>query len=182
MRLFFTICWFLLSSAQVCAQQVETLLGEETARGGFGAPLFTLTSIAGEPAVMIGGGGAGVVNHRFFFGGIGQGLVSSVSVDGSSIRMGYGGVWMGAILRPYRLVHGGFGLVLGAGSVSLEVDDRQDFFLVEPQMFGELNVSTSFRMTLGILYRWVTHVRIGPVRTKDIRGMGLQLGFKFGAM
>ena len=183
MRGLLMLCYGLLVTLPAMAQHVETLVGAEAAHGGFGGPFLTLTSVAGEPAVMMGGGGAWVLNHRLFFGGAGHGLVSDVSAGTESVRLGYGGLWMGVLFQSERLIHAGMGLLLGGGHVATEdmEHERKGFFAFEPHVFGELNVSVCFRVTLGFAYRWISSVRLASLDASDLRGWGLRLGFKFGS-
>jgi hypothetical protein len=52
--------------------QQETLFGNVDVWGGFGGPIFEISSIADESIVSVGGGGA-LIMDNFFFGGYGIG-------------------------------------------------------------------------------------------------------------
>lgn len=90
----------------------QTLLGDGVEfTSGFGGFMIQLPTIDGEISSMTGGGGAVLINNRFYFGGYGLGLADDkqITVDGTDYDMdyGHGGLMLGFVIRPESLIHAG---------------------------------------------------------------------------
>jgi hypothetical protein len=104
----------------------ETLLSGPFTSGGFGGPMLAYTRIRGDAAVLVGGRGGWLINHRLVIGGGGWGVANRVSVPAGAtaadadhqLTVGYGGFWTEYVVAPGRLVHGSVGLLIGAGGLS----------------------------------------------------------------
>src|SRR3989339_1042733 len=60
--------------------QERTLLGDgEITSGGFGGPEIKLSTLYDKSALMIGGKGGWIINHKFSIGGGGYGQVLDIS-------------------------------------------------------------------------------------------------------
>lgn len=149
----------------------QTLLSGPVAHGGFGGPVLSYTTLDGEPALLVGGRGGWLINHRLVIGGGGYGVTNRVAVPAGStpsdadhqLTFGYGGLWTEYVVVPSRLVHGALGVLVGGGGLSYQrfrpkesqgtmVDDA--VFVVEPTLSLELNVVSFMRVCLFASTAW----------------------------
>jgi hypothetical protein len=182
---------------QIAHAQDQTLFksGQHTF-GGFGGPIFRVTSVAGETMALGGGGGAFLIDRKFAIGGAGFGGTQRVdarvaSPDGrGEMDFGYGGLTLEVITRPSRLVHATVGVLLGGGAVSVWPDDlrprnrdRNDdtFSVVEPQVSAELNLTRWFRMGASVAYRAAFGAETPRLVNDNLSGVSGGLVFKFGS-
>ena len=150
----------------------------ETRISGFGAPIFEFSSFQGEFAFSTGGGGAVLINNQFFIGGYGLGMVSmnelNYSVYSMSSRIsyphtvfGHGGLWMGYILQPNKVIHLALSTKIGFGGITYSNNtfgnwwDENEWavdgvFVFTPQAEVELNLLKWFKFNAGIGYRLVS--------------------------
>ena len=121
----------------------------------------------------------------------------------SSLAGGYGGLLIEPILAGTSPVHLSFPVLIGAGGVTLtdfyNLDDWQSpfsnyeydydaFFVVEPGVELELNVTRFFRLAAAVSYRYTSEIELlgfedlinGPVAPNALRGFNYGLTFKFG--
>ncbi len=178
--------------------QPRTLLTAKTARGGFGGLRAAYTRVQGRPGAIIGGRGAFLANHWFAVGLAGYGLVSrfndhtdAVNTPSSSgLAMGYGGLWLEAIVLPMEVVHVSVGALVGAGGVSYGrwsrgMDDNtwnrgSAMFVAEPSVAVELNVASFMRVGLEGSYRLVAGSDLARVSDHDLSGWTVGTVLKFG--
>jgi hypothetical protein len=157
-------------AAGAAAAQDQTLVGDDRKEfGGFGGPLFRVTTVAGETMPMAGGAGAFLLNRRFAIGGAGFGgtrAVDTRTLGRGEMDLAYGGLTFEYVTRPSRLVHATVGLLVGGGEVSVWPDDLRprtgrrgpadrvdEFAVVEPQVGAVVNVTRWFRAGVGLGYR-----------------------------
>jgi hypothetical protein len=191
----FAVVFLALTFAAVASAQEETLICGNIESGGFGGPAVKVTTINGEGAVMIGGRGGWIINHTFVLGGGGYGLVNDISAtvpdaaDGFRyVDLGYGGLDLEYITTSDRLVHLSIGLLVGGGGVRYKgdrvTDDRRSmdgFFVAEPSLTVNLNVTRFFRIGAGASYRYVNGVNGGGITSDaDLSGASAMLTLKFG--
>ncbi|MCC6242986.1 MAG: hypothetical protein IT353_09100 [Gemmatimonadaceae bacterium] len=186
----------LLLPATAAAQNETLLKGGRHDYGGFGGPIFRITSVAGETMALGGGGGAFLVDRRFAIGGAGYGGTQRVNarILGTETRgemdFGYGGVTLEVITRPSKLVHATFGVLLGGGSLSVWPDDlrpRRDrepdetFSVVEPQLMAELNMTRWFRVGASVAYRAAFNAEVSSLVNDKLSGISGGLVLRFGS-
>ncbi len=182
----------LLSSVTIWAQ-AETLVSGKIENGGFGAPVIKFTQVNGKFGLLIGGRGGWIMNHKFVIGGGGYGLVNQVDAnfifegDLTPLMMGYGGFEMEYIFSSNKLVHFSIYLLLGGGGITYKRFHEWDtphisdsFWTAVPAANIELNISSFFRISAGVGYRFVTGVDLGDLTNSDIAGFEGILTFKFG--
>jgi hypothetical protein len=182
-------------------EKVETFLeGNIYAQGGFGGLGARVTNIDNKAECLAGGSVGYLINHHFNIGFGGYGLT-----DGSfhrtlggverRLEMGYGGLNVGYTFAPNSLVHLSLQTLLGAGGIGYEYEtDHWDkdhyeksvqgdaFFVVEPMLYLELNMTKWFRLDLGGGYRYVDGVdeNVVGVSSQTLRGANGELLLKFG--
>ena len=175
-----------LSAAGVKAQEngIQTLFGSDTRISGFGGPTMSFTSINGEFAHMMGGGGA-VLLGDFFFGGYGEGLTNSIIAGGNRITFGHGGFWTGYSFMADKALHPCLSAQIGWGTISQQDESHynltdDNIFVINPTLELELNFTRFFRLGVGAHYRWVNGVNTSSLANADFSGPGAFISFKFG--
>lgn len=161
---------------------------------GFGGPCMSFTSIDGQFAHMMGGGG-GVMIGDFFFGGYGMGKTSATTVeyDGSTydIDFGHGGLWFGYFFFASSAVHPSIHLQTGWGSIDEDMTNynrssgnylEDNVFVLVPTLEMELNFTRFFRVSAGASYRMVygTDDLYFGLTDSDMASPSAFLAFKFG--
>jgi hypothetical protein len=179
----------LLSAGGLNAQdsEIQTLFSGSTRISGFGGPLMSFTTINGQFAHMMGGGG-GVLLWNFFLGGYGEGLTNGIPVNGNRLDFGHGGFWTGYSFMAARPLHPTVSSQIGWGSVSEHDPDfsywgtPDNVFVFNPAVELEMNFTKFFRLGVGIHYRIVTgaNPEISNLTNSDLSGPGALLTFKFG--
>jgi hypothetical protein len=174
--------------------QEETLINGDVESGGFGGPVLKVTNINGENAVMVGGRGGWIINHTFVLGGGGYGLATEVKAKVTDslhqfLQMGYGGLDIEYIASSDDLLHLSMGLLVGGGGVGYKDEDESSFnnhhnmntfFVLEPSVHANLNVTHFFRIAAGVSYRYVSGLKSTLSTNADLSGPSAILTLKFG--
>jgi len=192
MKKIFVLLFVLFFSLTLHAQE-ETLISGEMDHGGFGGFGFRVTSINGQTVVLSGGGGAWLINSKFFIGGSGYSNMSDdvkapVMVESEQVFMNinYGGLYFGYVFNPDKLYHVTIDALIGHGNINYsqrnsDVDWKSDnFYFIEPSVNLELNVVRWFRIGIGASYRLVNDIEIQNLQNNDINGFSAGVSFKFG--
>lgn len=112
--------------------------------------------------------------------------------------LGYGGLDVEYIFNFNDLIHFSIHSLIGGGNVGVRTRERvwngftwdpdmewdhhfDEFFVVEPGLNIDLNVTTWFRASVGASYRYVTGVSEDVSSNKDLRGPSASLTFRFGS-
>lgn len=184
----FLLCFTI--KAQEYDDDFKTIFdGEDFRISGFGGPFMSFTSVSGEFAHMMGGGG-GVMLGDFFFGGYGLGLTNSIrdknnpDERGRHLEFGHGGLWTGFSIKSRAAIHPSFHTQIGWGSVSINDDfimhEEDNVFVLTPTLEVELNLTRFLRLSIGGSYRYVSNVDLSGYDNEDLAGPSAFLGFKFG--
>jgi hypothetical protein len=174
--------------------QEQVLLSGEVENGGFGGPVLKMTTINGENALMVGGRGGWIINHSFVIGGGGYGIVTNVkakTVDSvhQYMDMGYGGLDLEYISTSDELLHWSAGIFIGGGGVGYRNENNDsfnmhhqmdNFFVLEPNVHVNMNVTHFFRIAAGVSYRYVGGLTSALSTNADLSGPSAMLTFKFG--
>ncbi|MFY0688159.1 MAG: hypothetical protein JXQ90_13390 [Cyclobacteriaceae bacterium] len=182
----------------------QTLVGGNyesiSAYGGF---KNGFTTIDGELALTSGGEGALLINNSFLIGGYGMGLTDEkhpISLDHPDYgtinyytSFGHGGILLGFIVKTNSVIHPKISSKIGWGNVAIRSDigfpDPTDtyprnvndgFFLVNPQVDLEVNITHWFRINVGGGYQLVQGVNNHTYSSNDFTGMNYELSFLFG--
>lgn len=171
-------------------REPETLVHGPISIGLYGAPVVMFTEVNDQFGVMFGGRGGLVFNHCFVIGGAGYGLTTNLDVRYPPspyyryVHMGYGGLFLEYTLAPHRLVHLSAHTMIGGGTVCYEEDYYgwydDAFFVLEPGVDLELNVSRCFRIGFGGTYRFIKGVNLFDLDDQDVSGPSAEIVFKFG--
>ncbi|MEZ5069972.1 MAG: hypothetical protein R2751_03130 [Bacteroidales bacterium] len=184
---------FLFLQANAQDHEYRTIFDAQDLRiTGMGGPFMQFTTLGGEFAHMMGGGGAVLLNN-FFVGGYGLGLTNMIpdyvnqNTD-HTLTLGHGGFWMGYALAGNRPVHASLSTLVGWGEFGIMEFDRyypfvrDQVFVLTPMLEVELNLTRYFRLGIGATYNLVTMVDEGlhGYRSADLSSPGAVLSFKFG--
>ncbi len=185
-------------------EQIKSLLNKENDLNGFGGFDLKVGDLKGERGLLFGGYGGLVINRRYLFGVAGYGLVTEVEFDGMvpgsdttktlNLYGGYGGVLLGVSIAPKEVIHINIPIVLGAGSFEVEdsnffgnriaetdfVIENSIFFILEPGIEIEFNVSNHFRLGFGATYRYVTGLDLVNLSDNEVTGANGMISFRFG--
>jgi len=158
------------------------------------APEIKMNSIQGDIGTLIGFYGGAVYNRTFLLG-----ISVGVNLGHPRINYGYFGVIGQYIYKPENLVHFSGQLLLAQGSTKDYVSPKSDlfdnfwnisgtvFYMMEPGVNLELNLSKRLTIVAGLSYRYVTglneenqNVSITHVTNKDLSGVNFNISLKFG--
>ncbi|PIQ50374.1 MAG: hypothetical protein COW03_00095 [Cytophagales bacterium CG12_big_fil_rev_8_21_14_0_65_40_12] len=170
--------------------------------GGYGGLSTGYTKVADRDAILMGGHGAWLINHRFGLGFGGTGFITERKYDAELddrylLAGGYGGLRMEFIAFPESPIHVSFPILIGAGGIAYAETERdyefnaeeasQAFFVTEAGAELELNVIKFMRLSFGLSYRYTSDVNLSyfssgnAIVGKDaLRGMSGSISLKFG--
>jgi hypothetical protein len=195
--------------AQRGDSDIQTLFGDEELRsGGYGGIELRATNANEEIGVLVGGRGGWIINSMFSIGGGGYGLVSNHAIDnyfskddpnyGKSVyfRAGYGGVFLEYINSSNDLIHFTVNALIGGGGASYTTSvsemihndearshntfENSSFFVFEPGVTADINVTRFMRIGLGVNYRIVSGLELSHSGDGDFTGLSGNIIFKFG--
>jgi hypothetical protein len=185
-----------LSTGIVAQQQdsTQTLFRSEIKVSELWAPAVKFNSIQGDIGTLIGFYGGAVFNRTFLLG-----ITGGVNLGHPSVNYGYFGAIGQFILNPSKLVHFSGQLELAYGSTKDYQNPKSglldnfwnisgaSFFMMEPGVNIELNLSKKLTLVAGISYRYVSglnenseNVSITHVTNKDLSGVNFVIALKFG--
>jgi hypothetical protein len=192
-----TILMILFSKAVTSAQNVDstqTLFKSEVKVSEIWTPEVKFNSIQGKFGTLIGFYGGAVFNRSFLLG-----ISGGVNLSHPTINYGYFGAIGQYIFKPSNLWHISGQLLLAYGSAKEYEDPKSGlldefgnvsgapFFLVEPGLNLELNLSKRVTLVAGISYRNVSgmnenseNVSTTHLTNEDLSGVNFNFGVKFG--
>ncbi|HIC16722.1 TPA: hypothetical protein EYO77_01270 [Candidatus Poribacteria bacterium] len=200
----YCIIYFITFSS--VAEETETFLQEKLRVKGFGSPIVKMTQVHGEFDLIIGARGAVLLNRAFAIGIGAYSLASSIHVaeTKSNFEMEYAGLVLEFVFPPDKRVHLSANTLIGWGGLNNAADrnwmyyndydayygdDRyyanhnpvdDSFMVIEPELDLELNMTTFFRLSLGVSYRYVSGVGLMPLTNADLKGLAAVFTFKVG--
>jgi hypothetical protein len=179
----------LLLALAPAAASAQHGTGSERSHTFFGGPLFRVTSIADQGALMLGGRPGLLVNDRWGLGltVLGWGTSSARGSDGVAydLQMGYGGATLEWAAQPNAAFHlvgeltAAFGL-LTQNPPRASGGRNDGFVVIEPAAAVEANVGRSLKVATGLSYRAVSGVGLPAFSDDDFSGPAVILTFKFG--
>ena len=185
-------------------EEIKSLLSKGNDLNGFGGSDLRISDFKGERGLMAGAYGGLIINRRYLFGLAGYGIVTKVEFDGIvpgqtetkslNLHGGYGGILIGASIAPKEVIHISIPVLLGAGS--FEVVDKNFFtnnlpdaeftiensvfFVLEPGIEIEFNISEHFRLGFGASYRYITGTELVNIDDDEVSGGAGLISFRFG--
>ncbi|ELR69787.1 hypothetical protein C900_04634 [Fulvivirga imtechensis AK7] len=189
------------SVAQDADDDIKTVFGKDTEIKGFASFDTKLTDFNEEKALFLGGHGGVILNKHIILGIGGYGMTTRNDFNGIipgrklDLYSGYGGLVFGYIIAPKEVIHITLPLLLGAGGIEVvdhhvanTIDDRgatverSVYFVAEPSLQIEVNVTRFFRFAIGGGYRFVqgTDLKNNQVEDKDLTSWTANISFKLG--
>ncbi|MEX0684977.1 MAG: hypothetical protein WD267_09175 [Balneolales bacterium] len=190
------ILFFVISAS---GQKTQTLFGSGVKHGVYGAPVFGITSINGQSAYLRGTRGAWIINisdqHTV---NVGLGsyrtrsdfepvLQNDIGENPLDMRSRYGGLEIEYLNRTYRLLHVGIQALIGTGTVNYRnaselITGRtsDSYFVMKPGVNLNLNVTTWFRISGGLLYRYASGVNLNGTSDSELSGITSFATLRFG--
>ena len=164
----------------------ENLLGSAVVHGGFGGPEFQVTKLNGDASYMMGGKGAWLLNHTYYVGGAGHGSTMTTAKNGVDYDFGYGGLVVGCMGSPNKLLHYAADITFGGGGInertyhhSSSVGRPDAVFVVEPKIYMAVNLAEHAQLNIGAGYRYVDQVA-PPFSSGDLSSWVVSTNVVFG--
>lgn len=171
----------------------RTLLPERFTSGYYAGPTFSVTNFADQVGLFVGGKGGWIVNRKFVVGASAALLVNTIDfnlevptqtslVDTTLVAsLYYGGAELGYLRSPENLFHYSLWLQIGVGLIGFkdyqcascgeQSDlDRDLFFIVEPRIDLNLNLTKMARVSLGMGWRYAYDLELRSVSNEDFCG------------
>lgn len=183
---------------EIKPKKMKTLAGSSGRVTGFGALELRVTEIKNDLALMPGVSGGLIFDHNFILGLGGYGLATEIGFTGllPNDRLylygGYGGLILGGIIAPNEVIHINIPVLIGAGGAYIsengfdddfnenDFDESSAFFVVEPGIELEINVTNFFRIGIGGSYRWVKESDLVNISDSDLTNYSGHFALKFG--
>jgi hypothetical protein len=180
---------------------METLSGDNSHSGGYGALFFKGSSFKNTSILMMGIRGAWVVNRSFGLGIDLNGLlpvskyddVDPAGLSDAILLGGYGGLLLEPVVWSKKLVHVTFPLSIGAGWLGYVEDwedeyyygggdlmDNDVFWYIEPGINAEVNITNYFRIDVGISKRFTQDLSLYNTPSDAFDKLNYSLTLKFG--
>ncbi|MCF6268312.1 MAG: hypothetical protein L3J41_01215 [Melioribacteraceae bacterium] len=198
-----TTLLLLLSFYNFFAQEKTLVSSGITSNGWFGAPVMKIAELNNQSSLIIGARGGWIINNSIVLGGGMYGLASNVTVDvidgdlfsedTENLHFMYGGFELEYIISPMEIFHVSLYTLLGLGSVSYNnfgdgntnnfYSNHQtgnSFFIAEPAINLEVNVTHFFRIDLGVGYRYTYGADYQTINDNTVSGFNGIVTLKFG--
>ena len=194
--IFATIMTLMLLSAATSAQEAEqtqTLLKSDIKVSELWTPEIKINSIQGDIGTLIGFYGGALFNRSLLLG-----ISGGVNIGHPRVNYGYFGGIGQYIVKPGKVFHMSGQLLLAYGTTKDYEDPKtglldnfwnisgEAFFITEPGINLEVNLSTRVTFVAGVSYRYVTgldsqneNVDITRVTNEDMSGINFNIGLKF---
>ncbi len=183
-------------------QEIQTLFSDQNSLGFYGSFSLGYSKINGQDALVSGGRVGMIFNHSTAVGLAGYGFVNNLenyqwendNVLRYSLAGGYGGIFIEPIVGGLNPVHVAFPILFGLGGVAqvtnygsgyweyphYDTSEGDLFFIVEPAVELEVNLTRFFRTAATLSYRFTTDIGLPDVAPDVLRGLNFGLTFKFG--
>lgn len=185
----------LLITAGSCYTQgseTRTLFGPDVKISTVWAPEISINSIQGKTGVLVGGYAGAMINGHIL-----AGVAGGVNLTHPEVNYGYFGGFGQYIVSPESRVHLSAQLLIGWGSTKDYEDEKEGvmdnfwnisgelFFIKEPGINVEFNLTERVTLVSGVSYRYVTgidpkneHISRTMVSNKDMSGVNVNIGLR----
>jgi len=175
------------------AENTRTLLSPDIKVTEMWSPEVKLNSIQGEIGTLVGFYGGALFNRNLLLG-----ISGGVNLGHPTVNYGYFGGIAQVIVNPGSVYHVS-GQILVAWGTTKDYEDPkvglldnfwnisgESFFITEPGINLEVNLSTRVTFVAGVSYRYVTgidgnneNVQVTHVTNEDMSGINFNIGLKF---
>jgi hypothetical protein len=175
-------------------QNMKTLLRPDLTISEMWVPEIKINSIQGDYGTLIGFYGGALFNKNLLLG-----ISGGVNLGHPRVNYGYFGGIAQYILHEEKMVHLSFQLLIARGTTKDYENPKNGlldnfwnisgavFYLTEPGINVELNLRENLIFITGVSYRFASrldpdneNVRITHVTNKDMSGININIGLKFG--
>lgn len=186
--------------------EIDNTKPEESSISGFGNFTLSFGAIGDNLLVLNGGGGAILVNQKYYFGiygvGIFNGTIKNFEIDDvvipHKLEFGHGGFYVGYVHDYKKMVHLGFSARIGIGDIGYKKSSDKNsnnfdgsnlryherIFSFLPQVEIELSLTSWFRINMGFGYQIVSELDSEydnvAYNIKEFNTPMLTIGFAFG--
>ncbi len=189
----------------VSHHQKNTLLGDKGLTGGFVGFSTKLGETNKQEDAWLGGEVAAIFGNNLAIGVAGYGLINTIESPNLDFndspqfyQSGYGGIYVEPILFNRKVLSLSFPTVLGGGGIAETrvggvIDDFEDFdleasdlhnsdffWLAEPGVAVNLNISRWMRLSAGASYRYAYSVDSALVEDDRLNSLNGNVSLKFG--
>ncbi|MCW3463166.1 hypothetical protein [Chitinophaga nivalis] len=189
----------------VKAQEIQTLTSRpksagKTKVGGYGTALGKITGFDGTVAIMTGAYGGVLLNKKFLLGAGAYSLINKLEAkasDGGKYNLWYTGFVFEYVHHSDKLFHWSAGTLIGGGGLTEQgkkykvwedgwekdkyrYTTAHGFFVAEPFVNVELNISRNIRLVGGGSYRFAVGAGGNPFSDNQLSAPSFHLGIKAG--
>ncbi len=197
-KLFLAAAALLLAHSGFAQQQIESLHNNGRVRvGGFGAPTIKFTTFDDKMGVLLGGYAGVMLNSKLMLGAGAYALVNNIEAPrtNTSDPALYWNMWYTGFVPEYtfksnKLFHTAVGALIGGGGVMKNerykgydqntTQDYSGFFVAEPHVNFEMNITSYLRIGIGGSYRFVTGSSSQGITDQKLSGPAAHFTIKAG--
>ena len=178
-------------------QEVKTVFKKNKRDGFYGALSSGYSPINNSNGAVFSARACWIMDHWFAVGVGGTGFASNVdkfdyinfsSSSENFLGGAYGGLVFEPILMPLKPIHVSFPILVGGGAVASLTDEYyydyypldDYFFVVEPGIEIELNLTKWLRASIFATYRYTSDVEIDQIASDALRTYSTGLALKVG--
>jgi hypothetical protein len=160
--------------------------------GWYVAPTFGATTLDGHLSSLVGVRGGWLINRQFGIGLTGNAIgwddtIIDVPRPNTRVEGGYGGVLLQYVIASDKLLHGTVDATFGGGALCLDptsgrrdCNDAITFYVFEPTVNLELNVTSFMRVAVGGGYRFAAVDRDSSAYKPEVGGFVTRTTVAFG--
>jgi hypothetical protein len=157
------------------------------------SPEVKINSIQGHVGTLLGMYGGALINRTFLIG-----ISGGLNLGHPTVNYGYFGGIIQYIPKPANLIHYSGQIFIGGGSTKDYENPKSslfdnfwnisgaNFFIMEPGINLEINISTRVTFVTGVSYRYVSgldenneNVQITHLTNEQMSGVNFSIGLKF---
>ena len=155
---------------------------QASAQGGFGGVQVGSEFTSNGNMLLIGGGGAWVINSNFYLGGAGYGGSNSIATSAGELSsLGYGGLMLGYFNEVRESIRVGGDILTGSGGYSIDEID-EDFYFLEPNIKVWYSINDTMHLSAGAYYRLAYLDANAVLNEQNLNNFGIKLSLNFGSL
>lgn len=189
-----TLLFFSMGAAAQEENSIKSIFRPDVKVTELWTPEVKINTIQGNVGTLVGFYGGALINRTFLLG-----IAGGVNLGHPRVNYGYFGGIGQFIIKPSNLVHCSGQLLVAYGTTKDYEDPKEglldnfwnisgaNFFMMEPGMNLELNLSKRLTFVAGVSYRYVSglnesneNVQITHVTNKELSGLNFNIGLKIG--
>jgi hypothetical protein len=179
---------------------IESLAGRGKTKirvGGFGAPTVKFTTFDDQLGILLGGYAGVMLNSKLMLGAGAYALVNNIEAPRTNLadptlywNMYYTGFVPEYTIKSNKLFHMAVGGLIGGGGVmknqrfkageESENFDHSGFFVGEPHVNFEMNITSYLRLAIGGSYRFVSGSNTTGITDEKLSGPAAHFTIKAG--